>query len=143
MYDTAWIDRLTRLVQQLRSTGAQVLVLGPIPDTQHASVPDCLSRRLDDVTACSLARSTAVNQAGIAAESAATRAGGGRYADLSALFCTADRCPVIVGNTLVYVDEFSSDRRILSAVGAGNGRTGRPCSCPGLRCCGVLDAVPI
>jgi hypothetical protein len=45
-----------------------------------------------------------VNQSGIAAESAATKAGGGHYADLTELFCTADRCPVIVGNTLVYVD---------------------------------------
>ena len=33
-YDAAWIDSLTRLVQQLRDTGAQVLVLGPIPDPQ-------------------------------------------------------------------------------------------------------------
>ena len=31
-YDPAWIDSLTRLVQQLRGTGAKVLVLGPTPD---------------------------------------------------------------------------------------------------------------
>ncbi|MGO9152438.1 SGNH hydrolase domain-containing protein [Mycobacterium sp.] len=104
VYDPAWIDSLTRLVQQLRGTGAQVLVLGPIPYTQHLSIPDCLSGHLDDVTTCSLARSKAVNGPGIAAESAATKAGGGRYADLTALFCTADRCPAIVGNTLVYGD---------------------------------------
>ena len=102
-YDPAWIHSLTRLVQQLRGTGAQVLVLGPIPDP-HTSVPICLSGHLDDATACSPPRSTAVNQPGIAAESAATQAGGGRYADLTGLFCAADRCPVIVGNTLVYVD---------------------------------------
>ena len=65
---------------------------------------DCLSSHLEDATACSAARSTAVNQTGIAAESAATTAGGGRYEDLTELFCTTDRCPVIVGNTLVYVD---------------------------------------
>ena len=69
------------------------------------SVPICLSGHLDDATACSPPRSTAVNQPGIAAESAATKAGGGQYADLTELFCTADRCPVIVGNTLVYIDE--------------------------------------
>ena len=103
-YDPAWIDSLTRLVQQLRGTGAQVLVLGPIPDP-HSAVPDCLSGHLDDATACSPPRSTAVNQPGIAAETAATKAGGGQYADLTELFCTADRCPVIVGNTLVYLDE--------------------------------------
>jgi hypothetical protein len=45
-----------------------------------------------------------VNQPGIAAESVATKAGGGQYADLTALFCTTDRCPAIVGNTLVYRD---------------------------------------
>jgi peptidoglycan/LPS O-acetylase OafA/YrhL len=102
-YDPAWLDSLTRLVQQLRGTGAKVLVLGPIP-APNASVPICLSGHLDDATACSPPRSTAVNQPGTAAESTATQAGGGQYADLTELFCTADRCPVIVGNTLVYFD---------------------------------------
>ena len=102
-YDPAWIDSLGHRVRQLRSTGAQVLVLGPIPDP-HSVVPDCLSTHLLDATACSPARSTAVNQTGIAAESAATTAGGGQYEDLTELFCTTDRCPVIVGNTLVYMD---------------------------------------
>ena len=102
-YSPAWIDSLTHLVQQLRGTGAQVLVLGPIPDP-HSVVPICLSGHLDDVTACSAPRSTAMNDAGIAAEAAATKASDGQYADLTELFCTADRCPVIVGNTLVYLD---------------------------------------
>jgi len=103
-YDTAWIDSLTLLVQQLRATGAQVLVLGPTPNP-HFMVPICLSSHLDDVPACTPIRSTAVNQLGIAAEAAATQAGGGHYADLTELFCTTDRCPVIIGNTLVYLDE--------------------------------------
>jgi peptidoglycan/LPS O-acetylase OafA/YrhL len=102
-YDPAWIDGLTHLVQQLRGSGAKVLVLGPVP-APHSIVPICLSGHLDDATACSISRSTAVNKSGIAAESAATTAGGGQYADISELFCTAARCPVIVGNTLVYVD---------------------------------------
>jgi peptidoglycan/LPS O-acetylase OafA/YrhL len=102
-YDSTWIDRLTRLVQQLRGTGANVLVLGPIPNPQSL-VPVCLSGHLDDATACSPPRATAVNEAGIRAESAATQAGGGQYADLTGLFCTANVCPVIVGNTLVYLD---------------------------------------
>jgi peptidoglycan/LPS O-acetylase OafA/YrhL len=103
-YDPAWVASLTRLVQQLRDTGAKVLVLGPTPDP-HTSVPICLSGNLDNAAACSPARSTAVNEPGIAAESAATDAGGAQYADLTGLFCTANRCPVIVGDTLVYLDE--------------------------------------
>lgn len=103
-YDRAWLDSLTRLVRQLRDTGAKVLVLGPIPDP-HSAVPDCLSINLDDATVCAPRRSDAVNQSGIAAESAATKAGGGEYTDLTELFCASDRCPVIVGNTLVYRDQ--------------------------------------
>jgi hypothetical protein len=102
-YDPAWIDSMTRLVQQLRGTGAQVLVLGPIPDPQ-SEVPTCLSVHLDDVTACSPLRSVAVNECGIAAEAAAVKAGGGQYADLTELFCTTQRCPVIIGHTLAYWD---------------------------------------
>jgi hypothetical protein len=120
-YDTAWIAGFTRLVQRLRATGAQVLVLGPIPDPQF-QVPVCLSGYLDDVQACTPTRSKAVNESGIAAEAAATKAGGGQYIDTTDLFCTAERCPVIVGNTLVYVDEnhmtLEYSRSLAPAVGA-------------------------
>ena len=103
-YGSAWIEGLARLVQQLHSAGAAVLVLGPIPNPQSV-VPVCLSDHLDDATACSPPRSTAISAPGIAEEYSATQASGGRYADLTGLFCTADRCPAIVGNTLVYLDE--------------------------------------
>ena len=103
-YDPAWIDTLGRTVAQLRGIGATVLVLGPAPDPQ-ASVPTCLSAHLDDAIACAPARSVAVDDGGIAAERAATAAAGGQYADLTDLFCAADRCPVIVGNTLVFRDD--------------------------------------
>ncbi len=103
-YDQAWLTSLTQLVQRLHETGASVLLLGPIPDP-HSTVPTCVSAHMDDASACSAARPEALNQAGMAAEAAATRAGGGQYAELSDLFCTTDRCPVIVGNTLVFRDD--------------------------------------
>lgn len=103
-YDPAWISGLSRLVSRLHAMGATVLVLGPIPDPR-STVPICLSGHLDDAQACSPARADAVNDAGIAAEAAATTAAGGHYADLTSLFCTAQRCPVIVGNNLVYRDD--------------------------------------
>jgi len=104
-YEPAWISSLTRLAQQLRAMGTQVLLLGPVPDPA-SPVPVCLSSHLDDATACSPSRSDAVNQPGINAESAAITAGEGEYVDVSDLFCTASRCPVIVGNTLVYSDQY-------------------------------------
>ncbi|MCV7075577.1 acyltransferase [Mycobacterium szulgai] len=74
-YDPAWLDTLTRTVSQLRSTGSNVLVLGPVADPQ-SSVPTCLSAHLEDAGACTPARAAAVNGDGIAAEQAATAAGG-------------------------------------------------------------------
>jgi hypothetical protein len=68
-------------------------------------VPICVSGDLDDATACSQPRSVAVNERGVAAETAAITADGGQYTDITPLFCTTERCPVIVGNNLVYLDE--------------------------------------
>ena len=103
-YDSAWLDGLARLVTQLRGTGARVLVLGPVPDP-HTTVPTCLSAHMDDVTACAPDRSVGMNEQGIAAERAAVWGAGGQYAPLDAYFCTDRRCPVIVGNTLVFRDD--------------------------------------
>nr|WP_155925023.1 acyltransferase family protein [Mycolicibacterium sp. CBMA 234] len=119
-YNPAWLTALTRLIQQLRDMGSTVLTLGPIPDP-HSMVPICLSAHLDDATACTPARSTAVNEPGIAAESTAAQTGDTRYADLTKLFCTANSCPAIVGNTLVYVDDshltFEYSRLLAPAIG--------------------------
>lgn len=103
-YDQAWLDGLTRLVSRLRATGAKVLVLGQVPDP-HSTVPTCVSAHMDDASACAPARAEGLNDGGIAAEAAATAAGGGQYAELSELFCAIDQCPVIVGNTLVFRDD--------------------------------------
>lgn len=120
-FDPAWLDAMTRTVRDLRDAGIQVLVLGPIP-SPHANVPNCLSGHLNDASKCFLPRSAAVNQSGIAAEAAAVAAGGGEYADLSNLFCTQKRCPVIVGNALVYIDVSHMTRQyatvLAPAVGA-------------------------
>jgi hypothetical protein len=103
-YDQAWVDSLTRLVQRLRASGARVLVLGPVADP-HTTVPTCVSAHMDNAAACAPARAAGLNDGGIAAEKAAVTAGGGQYAELSDFVCTADRCPVVVGNTLVYRDD--------------------------------------
>lgn len=103
-YDPAWIDKLGAIVAYLRGMGSTVLVLGPVADPQ-SSAPTCLSAHLDDAGACAPMRSVAVDGDGIAAEQRVTTAAGGSYADLTDLFCTPERCPMIVGNTLVFRDD--------------------------------------
>jgi peptidoglycan/LPS O-acetylase OafA/YrhL len=104
VYGPDWLAALTRTVAELRATGAVVLVLGPVPDP-HGNVPTCLSAHLESATACAPERAAAVNEAGVDAEAAATAAGGGQYAPLTDLFCTATTCPVVVGNQLVFRDD--------------------------------------
>jgi hypothetical protein len=103
-YDPSWQAALTRTVATLRAARMTVLVLGPVPDPKTWA-PACLSDHLDSATACNPHRTAAVSAQGIAAEAAATRAGGGRYADLADLFCAADACPLVVANDLVYRDD--------------------------------------
>jgi len=103
-YDQQWLAGLTRLVGELRDTGAAVLVLGPVPDP-HGNVPSCLASNLEAVGRCAPSRPEAVDDQGVAAEARATEAGGGRYADLTPLFCTPEQCPVIVGHQLVFRDD--------------------------------------
>ena len=104
-YSQAWIRSLQKMVVDLRAaTGSRVLVLGPVPDPLSV-VPVCLSDHLDDALACAPHRAAALNADGIAAESQAVRTGGGQYADLSPLFCTADTCPAIIGSDLVFRDD--------------------------------------
>jgi hypothetical protein len=91
-------------VSDLRATGSQVLVLGPIPDPRTV-VPTCLSAHLNSVGACTPARATAVDDRGVTAEVRATEAGGGDYADVTDLFCTDTTCPLVVGNQLVFRDD--------------------------------------
>lgn len=104
-YDPGWIASLTAMVADLRArTGARVLVLGPVPDPQ-TDVPVCVSGNLNDTLACAPPRRDGLNSDGIRAEVAATGAGGGQYADLSGMFCTAQVCPVVVGRELVFRDD--------------------------------------
>jgi peptidoglycan/LPS O-acetylase OafA/YrhL len=103
-YGPPWLTSLARTVARIHATGATVLVLGPIPDPL-TSVPTCLSAHLDSASACAPDRTSALNAAGITAEQAATAAGGGYYADLTSLFCTPSRCPVVIGDNLVFRDD--------------------------------------
>jgi hypothetical protein len=104
VYSPEWLAGLTRMVADIRAAGSAVAVMGAIPKPP-SNVPTCLSVNLASATECTFDSSSNVDLAGIAAEQAATAAGGGYYFDIVTLFCAAGRCPGIVGNTLVYRDD--------------------------------------
>ena len=102
-YDEAWLNGLNSLVRELRDAGSQVLVLGPVPAPGTVTAL-CLSGHLTDVSKCAFSRRADLNAHGIDEERSAVVAGGGQYVDVSDLFCRGDRCPVVVGGTVVYFD---------------------------------------
>jgi hypothetical protein len=103
IYSRHWFQALARMVATLRSSGSAVLVLGPLPEPGH-DVPSCLLTHPDGQRACSPARSAALDADGMNRERTATLAAGGHYLDLTPLFCTPTRCPVTIGDKLVFVD---------------------------------------
>jgi peptidoglycan/LPS O-acetylase OafA/YrhL len=107
----AWLAGIERSVRTLRSSGARVLVLGPVESPDWV-VPDCLSAHLNDVRACNVSPREAhdgpglvgYDNAGIIAERNAVVRGGGAFVDVKPWFCTTTTCPVIVDNVLVFCD---------------------------------------
>jgi peptidoglycan/LPS O-acetylase OafA/YrhL len=104
VYSQQWNEALGQVVADIRAAGSQAVVLGPIPKPP-ADVPTCLSAHLSDATACTLVQAQTLSAAGISGERAAVAAAGGSYLDLSPFLCAHQRCPVVVGNDLVYRDD--------------------------------------
>ena len=104
VYGPEWLAGLGDTVGRIRAAGANVVALGPTPKPQ-VQVPQCLSARLRDVPQCVTARSVAVNAAGVAAEREAVASAGGRYMEVDRWICTAETCPVVVDDLLVYRDD--------------------------------------
>ncbi|GAA1878447.1 acyltransferase family protein [Lapillicoccus jejuensis] len=93
-------------LERLRAAGVpRVAVVGEIP-TPGVDVPACLAAHLDDVSACTFERSRALpfpdRHAAVA--SALARAGI-PVLELVPLLCGETRCPVVVGDLLVYRNE--------------------------------------
>ena len=98
-------DALTREVTALGSTGADVVFLGDTPaPPQDRGVPDCLASNPTEIRRCALDRADAVGVAGRQAEMDAAARGGAVVVDPTSWFCTADLCPAVVQDVVVYAD---------------------------------------
>ncbi|PIE27825.1 MAG: acyltransferase [Micrococcales bacterium] len=99
-----WERGVRRTVEQLRATGAQVLVMGDTPYPQQ-DVPTCLADNVDSAAACvvsvNVARSDPARRKGTlqVAEQA-----GAATVEPTSWFCEKTKCPALVGNTVVYSD---------------------------------------
>jgi peptidoglycan/LPS O-acetylase OafA/YrhL len=103
--DQAWAAAWRRSVNEVSAPGTEVYFVNDTP-WQAGPTPDCLSAHLDDPSACVRDRKSAVALPGrreLVEDTA--RAAGARIIDPVPWFCTATKCPPVIGNILVYRDQ--------------------------------------
>jgi hypothetical protein len=101
--DDEWSTGLQETLERIAPHTRDLVVLGDNPNT--SAVPaTCLSEHLTDATRCINRRERAVSPGRLAVEGAVAAANGGRFIDTSDWLCTAEACPVILGDILLYRD---------------------------------------
>ncbi len=99
----AWREGMARTLEQLRASAANVVVLADTPGSR-VDPPDCLSRHLDSILACSTPFDQAVSADWLAEERAAAARGGATFVDPTTWVCPSTPCPPVLGNFLVLRD---------------------------------------
>jgi peptidoglycan/LPS O-acetylase OafA/YrhL len=95
---------MARLVRGLRASGAEVVLIRDTPFPGF-NVLDCLARHPSRISACTLPiDASRLTSPARAVENRGARDGGALLVDATGWLCTADGCPLVVGNTLVYRD---------------------------------------
>ncbi|MFC6021010.1 acyltransferase family protein [Plantactinospora solaniradicis] len=89
-----------------------------LADTPYADadVPSCLSARLSAALSCTLSRATSVNADFSRGEAELVRGRGRQVRDLNDYLCSAQECPAIIGDTLVYIDRHHLSPQITLAL---------------------------
>jgi peptidoglycan/LPS O-acetylase OafA/YrhL len=104
-FDRAWSRGVTTTVHRLRHSGARVAVLDDTTNPGR-SVPECLAGNLDDARACTYYRAGGIHPAARRdVQRRAAQRAGAVDVDTTRWLCAGRRCPVIVGNLLVFRDE--------------------------------------
>jgi peptidoglycan/LPS O-acetylase OafA/YrhL len=101
--DAEWATGIDQIVARLAPLTPDLVILGDNPGA--SAVPStCLSQHLRDATFCINRRAKGVKAGRVAAEKAAAAAHGARYIETSDWLCTADACPVMIGDILLFRD---------------------------------------
>jgi hypothetical protein len=102
--DAAWARAWLDTVDQLRPTGARLVVIADTPDPRQVDIPSCVAANPLELGRCNLAVVDAINRDRNEVTGRALVAAGVTVLDPTPWFCTASICPVVIGNTLAYRD---------------------------------------
>lgn len=101
--DSVWREGFAKLIPELRAGGTEPILITDTPYPK-SDVPTCLSDNISEVGNCIFLRATGIDASRHATNTAAATDNAAQVLDVSNWLCASDRCPVIVGNVLVYRD---------------------------------------
>ena len=91
---------LARLIERIPGS---VAILVDTPRSEY-DVPACLAKHRDAIERCTTTRTAALGWRHLRREKEAARLTGATLVDMSDIVCPTERCPPIIGKTLVYRD---------------------------------------
>lgn len=101
--DQEWSDGFDTMLARLQPLTARLLVLGDNPAARDDPAT-CLSEHLHDVAACVNDRSHAIESGKLGVERTVAARHGARFVDTSDWLCTDTKCPLIIGDILMFRD---------------------------------------
>jgi hypothetical protein len=104
-YGSTWQDGVAAIFKFLSKAAQHTVFMSDTP-TMSQLAPDCVSGHLDDVYPCTTPLTAAIRLPDVKSqELALAKQFGITAVDPTSWFCTPSRCPVIVGNIIMYRDE--------------------------------------
>jgi len=101
--DELWERGLGRTLAAVTQAGNRVLVIADTPRLE-SSPPLCVAGHPRELGECDPERDTALDDAMAEGLHRAASAAGADYVDMNDFICNVERCPVVIGNLLVYRD---------------------------------------
>jgi peptidoglycan/LPS O-acetylase OafA/YrhL len=100
-------DGMEKSIASLKVSGATMVFLADTPSPATVgSIPDCLSEHPTNIERCAIPRAqAALDSTGRQAEIKGAERAGATVIDPTPWFCTADSCPAVVQNVIVYEDD--------------------------------------
>ncbi|HUS61347.1 MAG TPA: SGNH hydrolase domain-containing protein, partial [Acidimicrobiales bacterium] len=101
--DSEWATGFDETLSRIIPSAGQVLVLGDNPGATRDPA-ECLSLNLRSTDACATKRSRAAIEQRVLSERPVARKYGAIYVDTTDWFCTAQACPMIIGDLMIFRD---------------------------------------
>ena len=116
-HEDVWSAGLTRTIDRVSGVADAVLLIGDTP-LMADDPPVCLSKRLDDASACATPIASAVRRIRLTEDQRVAAATGATFVDPTPWLCPSEPCPVVIGRFLVYRDRHHMTATFARALGA-------------------------